>query len=164
MTAQDFPSFYVEAKDPVFRAVLLATRRREDAEDAVAEAFLRACERWETLAGHPNPTAWVIRTAMNRFVSGWRIWRREQAELPEEVASLVPDEARSLDPFLLRQLWRLPDRQRQVVALRVIADLDTRSTAAALRIAEGTVGVHLMRGLETLRRALAGTEYEEAAR
>ena len=163
MTALDFQSFYAEAKDPVFRAVLLATRRRDHAEDAVAEAFLRACERWETLADHPNPTAWVIRTAMNRFISGWRIWRREQAELPEVVA-LVPDEARSLDPFLLRQLWRLPDRQRQVVALRVLADLDTRSTAAALGIAEGTVGVHLMRGLETLRRALAGTDYEEVAR
>ena len=163
MSALDFPSFYAQAKDPVFRAVLLATRRRDDAEEAVAEAFVRACERWETLEGHPNPTAWVIRTAMNRFISGWRVWRREQAEMPEMV-SLVPDEARSLDPFLLRQLWRLPDRQRQVVALRVLADLDTRSTAAALGIAEGTVGVHLMRGLETLRRALAGTDYEEVAR
>ncbi len=163
MTALDFPSFYAEAKDPVFRAVLLATRRPDHAEDAVADAFVRACERWETLASHPNPTAWVIRTAMNRFISGWRIWRREQAELLDVVA-LVPDEARSLDPFLLRQLWRLPDRQRQVVALRVLADLDTRSTAAALGIAEGTVGVHLMRGLETLRRALAGTDYEEVVR
>jgi RNA polymerase sigma-70 factor (ECF subfamily) len=163
VTASDFPSFYAQAKDPVFRAVLLATRRPDHAEDAVADAFLRACERWETLAVHPNPTAWVMRTAMNRFISGWRIWRREQAQLPD-VVSLVPDEARSLDPFLLRQLWRLPQRQRQVVALRVLADLDTRSTAEALGLAEGTVGVHLMRGLETLRLALAGTDYEEAAR
>ena len=77
---------------------------------------------------------------------------------------LVPEESRSLDPFLLRQLWQLPERQRQVVALRVLADLDTRSTAAALGIAEGTVGVHLMRALERLRLALAGTDYEEVAR
>jgi RNA polymerase sigma factor (sigma-70 family) len=163
VTALDFGSFYAMSKDPVYRAVLLATRRPDHAEDAVADAFMRACERWETLATHPNPTAWVVRTAMNRFVSGWRIWRREEREMPD-LMPLVPEESRSLDPFLLRQLWQLPERQRQVVALRVLADLDTRSTAAALGIAEGTVGVHLMRALERLRLALAGTDYEEVAR
>jgi RNA polymerase sigma-70 factor (ECF subfamily) len=76
----------------------------------------------------------------------------------------VPDEARSLGPYLLRQLWRLPQRQRHVVALRVLLDLDTAHTAEVLGMAGGTVGVHLGRALATLRTALAGTDYEEAFR
>jgi DNA-directed RNA polymerase specialized sigma24 family protein len=36
-------------------------------------------------------------------------------------------------------LMRLPARQRQVVALRLILDLDTGSTAEELGIAPGTV-------------------------
>ena len=157
-----FADFYTTARDPVYRAVLLATRRPADAEDAVAEAFARACERWPRLSDHPNPTAWVIRTAMNRFISGWRRWRREVPDVPD-LPMVIPDESRSLDPFLLRQLWRLPERQRQVVALRVLADLDARTTAEALGIATGTVGVHLMRGLDALRTALGGTAYDEEA-
>lgn len=157
-----FEAFYAETRDPVYRAVVLATRRPDRAEEAVAEAFARAYARWSEVSRHPNPKAWVVRVALNQFVSGWRIWQRETREMPDVMA--VPDEARSLDPYLLRQLWRLPLRQRQVVALRIVLDLDTAQTAAALGMAGGTVGVHLGRGLASLRAALAGTDYEEAFR
>jgi RNA polymerase sigma-70 factor (ECF subfamily) len=162
VTRSEFEAFYAESRDPVYRAVVLATRRPDRAEEAVAEAFARALARWGDVSHHPNPRAWVIRTALNQFVSGWRIWHREAREMPDVMA--VPDETRSLDPFLLRHLWRLPRRQREVVACRVLLDLDTRQTAEALGMAGGTVGVHLGRALATLRIALAGTDYEEAAR
>jgi RNA polymerase sigma-70 factor (ECF subfamily) len=162
MTSPTFERFYLETRDAVFRAVVLATRRPDRAEEAVAEAYARALERWSSVAEHPNPTAWVTRTAINQVVSGWRILRREARELGDVIA--VPDEARSLDPFLLRQLWRLPQRQREVVALRVLLDMDTRDTAKTLGIAEGTVGVHLKRALDSLRHSLTGTEFEETVR
>lgn len=158
----EFGEFYESARNRVYRAVVLATRQPDRAEDATAEAFARALARWERLAQHPNPTAWVVRTALNSFRSGWRIWRLETNAMPPLLAA--PDERRSVDPFLLRQLWRLPRRQREVVALRILLDLDARETAGTLRIAEGTVGVHLMRALDTLRLALTGTDYEEASR
>jgi RNA polymerase sigma-70 factor (ECF subfamily) len=158
----DFGRFYAETRDGVYRAVVLATRRPDRAEDAVAEAFARALADWSRLSAHPNPVAWVVRTALNHFTSGWRIWRRE-AQISADVVA-VPDDARSLDPALLRALWRLPNRQRQVVALRILLDLDTRDTATALGIAEGTVGVHLKRALDGLRRSLSGSDFEEAAR
>ena len=162
MSGLDFASFYATHRDPVYRAVVLATRNPDRSQDAVAEAFARALARWEQLADHPNPVGWVTRTAMNSFVSGWRLWRREGGALPEVVA--VPDEARSLDPFLLRQLWRLPLRQRQVVAMRVLLDMDERQTAQVLGIAHGTVGAHLSRALASLRVSLAGTDYQEVTR
>jgi RNA polymerase sigma-70 factor (ECF subfamily) len=162
VSGSDFAAFYAAHRDGVYRAVVLATRSPDRAQDAVAEAFARALARWEQVALHPNPVGWVTRTALNSFVSGWRIWRREEAALPDVVA--IPDEARSLDPFLLRQLWRLPLRQRQVVAMRVLLDMDERQTAEVLGIAHGTVGAHLSRALGNLRTSLAGTEYQEAAR
>lgn len=128
----------------------------------MAEAFARALSRWDDLGAHPNPVGWVVRTAMNQFVSGWRMWRRESHIVSDVLA--VPDEARSLDPFLLRMLWRLPRRQREVVALRILLDLDTHEAAEALSIADGTVGAHLHRALDALRRMLAGTDFEETAR
>jgi hypothetical protein len=56
----DFAEFYLSGKDAVFRAVLAAGGDRAGAEDAVAEAYARACARWEAVCAHPNPTAWVL--------------------------------------------------------------------------------------------------------
>ncbi|GAA5197324.1 hypothetical protein GCM10023322_68280 [Rugosimonospora acidiphila] len=41
---------------------------------------------------------------------------------------------------LAHALRRLPRRQREVIALRVLLDLDTDTTARVLGIAAGTVG------------------------
>jgi len=155
---EPFEAFYARSLDPVFRAVLLTTRHVERAEDAVHEAFARALEHWDSVGRHPNPTAWTIRVALNSHASGWRIWRHEQPEPPDvAVADELP-----IDPFLLRVVWRLPRRQRQVIGLRILADMSADQTADALGISQGAVGAHLHRALEKLRENLAATEYAEA--
>ena len=58
-------------------------------------------------------------------------------------------------------LMRLPDRQRQVVALRLFLDLDTGRTAAALGIAPGTVQAHLGRAIAALRADLVPERQRE---
>ena len=55
----------------------------------------------------------------------------------------------------MAKVLQLPDRQRQVVALRMFLDLDTAQTAAVLGIAAGTVTTHLARAIATLRQELA---------
>src|SRR5262245_9056044 len=74
---EDFPQFFAATRHDVFRAVYAATGPRAGAEDAVAEAYARAYARWGTVATHPNPTAWVLRTALNVQRSVWRRLRRE---------------------------------------------------------------------------------------
>jgi DNA-directed RNA polymerase specialized sigma24 family protein len=56
-------------------------------------------------------------------------------------------------------LNRLSTRQREVIVLRVLLDLDTRSTAAVLGIAPGTVTAHLSRAADALQRDLADNDY-----
>jgi len=148
--APSFEAFYLDSLDPVYRAVLLATRHPERAEDAVQEAFARALQRWNQVSGHESPRAWIIRVALNHDRSGWPIWQREATE-PPEVA--VEDEL-PIDPWLLRAVWRLPKRRRQVVALRILADLSAKQTAEAMGITAGAVGARLHRALGTLRAQL----------
>lgn len=57
----------------------------------------------------------------------------------------------TVDPRIMAALMRLPARQRQVVALRLILDLDTGRTAEVLGIAPGTVMAHLGRAMAALR-------------
>jgi DNA-directed RNA polymerase specialized sigma24 family protein len=56
-----------------------------------------------------------------------------------------------IDPRIMAALMRLPARQRQVIALRVILDLDTSGTARVLGVRPNTVMVHMVRALATLR-------------
>ncbi|GAA1378825.1 sigma-70 family RNA polymerase sigma factor [Catellatospora chokoriensis] len=151
----DFGEFYAARKDAVYRALLVATRGQPGAEDAVAEAFTRAYARWEAVGAHPNPTAWVLRTALNEQRTWWRRLRRELLGDPPDVGGVADRDPGGLDARLRALVMALPTRQRQVVALRLLADLSAEETGRTLRIGAATVHVHLHRALATLRAQLA---------
>ena len=50
-----------------------------------------------------------------------------------------------------RLVSRLPDRQREVVVLRVFEDLSVQETAAVLGVPEGTVKSNFFKAIEALR-------------
>jgi RNA polymerase sigma-70 factor (sigma-E family) len=160
----DFAEFYERARDNCLRAVFAATGDLPAAEDLVAEAFTRAWAHWRTVSRHPAPEGWVVRTALNARVSWWRRLRRE---VPAAATGL-PDPPGDggldapVDQALMDALRRLPERQRQVVALRIFLDLDTARTAAVLGIAPGTVTAHLTRATAALRAELSPTTHEES--
>jgi RNA polymerase sigma factor (sigma-70 family) len=160
----DFAEFYRRSKDECLFAVLVSVGDQDAAQDLVAEAFARAWASWRTVSKHPAPTAWVVRTALNANISRWRRRRREVA-IPDPglVADLAVAEgaASSLDPRIMAALMRLPARQRQVVALRPLLDLDINRTVQVLGIAPGTVQAHLGRAIASLRADLVSERKEE---
>jgi RNA polymerase sigma factor (sigma-70 family) len=154
----DFAEFYRSAADECLRAVLVSVGDQDTAQELVDEAFARAWASWHTVSKHPVPKAWVLRTALNAGISRWRRRRREvpvpdPARITDLPAASGPS-ASMVDPRIMTALTRLPARQRQVVALRLILDLDTARTAEVLGIAPGTVMAHLGRAMAALRRDL----------
>jgi DNA-directed RNA polymerase specialized sigma24 family protein len=63
---------------------------------------------------------------------------------------------------LLTAVWRLPSRQREVIALRIFLDLSTATFARQLGIEAGTVRMHLSRGVAALRHEFTPTSSMEA--
>ncbi len=158
---REFEEFYAAARDDCLRVVLISVGDRHLAEDLVAEAFARAWMSWPKVREHPAPCAWIVRTALNAHVSWWRRRRREVALISHDTvaaASTYP----GLDSSLVAALRRLPSRQREVIVLRLLLDLDTATTAQTLGMPAGTVASHLHRGLAALRRDIpALTDHEE---
>jgi RNA polymerase sigma factor (sigma-70 family) len=151
----DFAEFYRTSRDECLRTVLVSVGDLDTAQELVAEAFARACASWRTVGRHPAPAAWVVRTALNANISRWR---RRGREVPVPDPGMVTDlpaisaaSAGSVDPRIMAALRRLPARQRQVVALRLILDLDTNGTAEMLGITPNTVMAHMARALAALR-------------
>jgi RNA polymerase sigma-70 factor (ECF subfamily) len=157
----EFAEFFQTSWEPCLRTVVAVAGSPPLAEDQVAEAFARAWASWRKVSRHPAPQAWVVRTALNTGAS-W--WRRRRRELPLADIDLTAPGGVSggLDGTLLAALWRLPSRQREVIALRIFLDLDTGTIARQLGIEAGTVRMHLSRGIAALRRELTPTKTTEA--
>ena len=157
----EFAEFFRGSWEPCLRAVVAVVGSPQSAEDQVAEAFAKAWVSWRKVRRHPAPRAWVVRTALNTGASWWRRRRRELPLADHDVTALG-DLGDGLDTTLLTALWRLPPRQREVIALRIFLDLDTDTIARQLGIEAGTVRMHLSRGVTALRHELTTAQNMEA--
>jgi RNA polymerase sigma factor (sigma-70 family) len=153
--------------DQAFRDLLPLVRRLTwrilgddaSAEDATAEAFIRALTRWPKVRSLPHRDAWIMRVATNVALDALRKRRREAGVvLPDEPPWEGADAAVRLD--VGAALAALPRRQREAVVLRHVAGLSEVETAAAMGVSVNTVKTHSARGLGALRADL-GREIEE---
>jgi len=157
---REFAEFYTAAWDDCLRIVMVSVGNRPLAEDLVAEAFTKAWTSWRKIRGLAEPRAWVIRSALNAHVSWWRRHRREVA-LGIHNNTVAASQDPALDSSLVAALRRLPVRQREVIALRLLLDLDTATTAEMLGVSSGTVATHLHRALAALRRDIPALDDQE---
>jgi RNA polymerase sigma factor (sigma-70 family) len=157
--AEEFSAWYRTLWPPVLRAVTVTVGDHDLAEEAVAEAFARALARWPRPTEFDSPVAWPHRVAVNEVRSRWRRNRLERRVLArvaaEPQASVLPVEPR--DDALWAAVAALPDRTRQMVALRYVLDLPEADVTAALGVTRGTVASTLSKARQQLATVLAGT-------
>jgi RNA polymerase sigma-70 factor, ECF subfamily len=134
---------YREHGAHMWRAVFLASRSREVADDAVAEAFAQALRRGSAVR---DPAAWVWRVVF-RLAAGELKERGRVERFEDESIAGLPD------PFvdLWRALARLPLKQRASVVLADYAGWSHREIAKALGSSVSAVGVHVHRARKRLR-------------
>jgi len=137
------------------------TRDSADAEDLTqrtAERALRARGQWQ--AG-TNFDAWAYRIMRNLWIDTVRSRKRRDkvmapAEEGRDVGVAAEAEGKAELHFLMRALERLPDEQREAVALVMIEGLSYAEAAEVLEIPAGTLTSRLVRGRQALARILSG--------
>ena len=149
----------------VVGAVALVSGSRPAAEDAVQEALLRAWSRSERGESIDSLASWVVTVALNLSRSGVRRAFADRRARSKVAALHVPDapEPSGDATDVRRALAALPRRQREVVVLRLMLEMDTAATAGALGISEGTVKSTLSRAREVLADALGTDDREEVS-
>ena len=114
----DFGAFFHLHFEKVFRALLLMSGDRNEAEDVAQEAFVKVFERWDRVAAMDDPTGYLYRTALNERRSRLRRtlrWRRRSLSLRDHPDATSASAIARADVF--RALGRLTDDQRAVVVL-----------------------------------------------
>jgi RNA polymerase sigma-70 factor, ECF subfamily len=145
------------------RAFAIAYRiveHREDAEDVVQDAFLRALERIDSLDTRRPFHPWLYRIVVNQALNYRRSRSRRATEtMPDAVAATGPTPEDDAAAAALRRRLRsalatLPERQRTMIQLADLEGFNSTEIAGILDLAPGTVRWHLHTARRTLRKAL----------
>ena len=155
----------------IFRLALHITQNREDAEDVLQEAFLKAFQHLDQFQGQSKFYTWIVRIAVNEALMKLRKRKSDRTvSLDEELDTgedtLVreiavwgedPEQLYSreeLQQILNQAIQSLSAPYRTVFALRDIEELSTEETAAALGLTIAAVKSRLLRARLMLREKL----------
>jgi RNA polymerase sigma-70 factor (ECF subfamily) len=154
----------------IFRLAQNITQNREDAEDVMQEAFLKAYEHLSGFQGNSRFYTWLVRIAVNQALMKLRKRRPNQVSIDEEVNTgedLIPREIEDWGPspedrykqtemsdILSSTIADLDPLFRIVFQLRDIEELSTEETAEALGLSVPAVKSRLLRARLKLRQKL----------
>lgn len=155
--AGEFDSFYAASSRRVLGQIYAMTGNRAEAEDAVAEAFLKAWDRWDAVRDCDSPEAWVRRVASRIAVSTWRktvnrLKAHHRDTVDQEIAGLSPDHV-----ALVHALRQIPPDQRRVIVLHHLVGLSVDEISGEVGAPTGTVKARLARGRKAMAVHLSDT-------
>jgi RNA polymerase sigma-70 factor (ECF subfamily) len=155
----------------VFRLAQHITQNREDAEDVVQEAFLKAYTHLNGFQEQSKFYTWLVRIAVNESLMKLRRRRAdktvsldeeietEENSIPREVTDWRPNPEQEykqaeMNQILTKTIAGLPGGFRTVFVLRDIEGLSTEETAEALQLSVPAVKSRLLRARLQLRERL----------
>jgi RNA polymerase sigma-70 factor (ECF subfamily) len=147
--------------DDVYRYLLMLTADAATAEDLAAETFEKAFRSWRRYdPRRSSERTWLCRVArsvaLDHFRAESRRRRREERYAGEagagEGAPLEP----GWSPQLEEALRSLTAAEREVVALRIVLDLDAEAAARVLGIGRTACSMRLARALAKLEEGMTG--------
>jgi RNA polymerase sigma-70 factor (ECF subfamily) len=156
----DRPSFAAVAEaelDAVHRYLLFLTGNRTVAEDLTGATFEKAFRTWRRFdPRRGTPRAWLCRIARSAALDHFRAEERRRRR-EERYAHGAPElEDSELGPSALESaLSHLSPAEREVVALRVLLELDGPTTARVLGISVSACSTRLSRALKRLEEMMS---------
>ncbi|MHB1020825.1 MAG: RNA polymerase sigma factor [Acidobacteriaceae bacterium] len=164
-----------EYSGTLYRVAFSILRNASDAEDVVQEAFIRVMRHSNKLEELRETRIWLVRIAWNLSIDrkrqnkalGYPVSLEEEAmemdrhtrpstrlastDLPADKALIAAEQ----NTRLLRMMDLLPRKEREVLLLSALEELQIPEIAAVLKITESAVRSRLYRARQILRKRLA---------
>jgi RNA polymerase sigma-70 factor (ECF subfamily) len=154
------PTFSAVAEaelDAVHRYLLFLTGNRSVAEDLTGETFERAFRAWRRFdPRRGTPRAWLCRIARSAALDHFRAEERRRRREQRYARDVPETEEHGLGGGELESaLGRLSAAEREVVALRVLLELDGPTAARVLGISQTACSTRLSRALKRLEEMMS---------
>ncbi|MFF9364453.1 RNA polymerase sigma factor [Streptomyces griseoluteus] len=149
-----FDDFYADTQRRFLSYACYHATSREQARDAVQDAYLDVLARWDTIN---NPTAYGITAVRRNVLAQNRLWARTTPTSTfEDDITYLEAEPDPTDIIVLRDtlfsaIKELPPTQRTIVVLRYVKSMNTDEIATSLEISRSTVRAHLSHARRRLR-------------
>ncbi len=152
-----------EYGDQVMRTCLLYLQRRQLAEDASQETFIRAWRALDRLQSKETEKAWLLKIAVNVCKSELRSRSRRipEAKVTEDEIPENGREDQYPDRTVFNAVNSLPLRYRSPVILYYYQGLPVSDIAGILHIPGATVRTRLSRARALLRNQLEGWYFDD---
>lgn len=152
-----FSNIWIPLSDRFYRVAFYLLESESDAEDAVQELYLKLWSARGTLDGIQNPAAYGISLLKNICID--RIRKRtvrkaetlEKAPPPEDVHSEKRAEMQDTLRYLLREMEKLPDKQKTVLKMRAIDELEYEDISKKTGLSQVHVRVLIAMARKTLK-------------
>ena len=163
MEAEEFDDFYAASFRRLVHQLHAMVGDRDEAQECVQEAFVRAWSHRRQLDRAQSPEAWVRTTAYRLAVSRWRRTVRSRRDADRALQPPGHGDAPNEDHVaVIAALRQLPEAQRRALVLHHLCDLPVDAVAAETGAPTGTVKARLSRGRAALA-ALLGEAPAEGA-
>jgi RNA polymerase sigma-70 factor (ECF subfamily) len=159
-----------ELSDGVFRLINRIVGDREHAMDLTQNVFVNVLQEPLRVKDSSKLKPYILRSAYNTALNFRRDFSRRKAKLALHKEELTPPNPAQPDQLLEsaeassrldHALASLAPRQREALALRFFSELTTTEIAVAMVISEGSVKVHIARGLRNLKKQLHSAQAKE---
>jgi len=169
----DFDSLYRDHAEMVYNLCLHYLGRREEAEEACQDIFVRISERRGQFRGESSPKTWIYRISVRLCLDRLKARRRRRVwtwlggwfgseEKPVEPIDRrhpgIELEEREALGQVFAAIDRLPDNPKTALLLKAVEGLPQKDIAAVMQLSEKAVESLLSRAKAGLKIKLEGGE------
>ncbi len=141
----------------LFKISMVHLGKKEDAEEAMQEAFYRLLYKSPEFNDDEHEKAWLIRTIVNLCRDMRRsVWFKRVAAT-EEIEAYYDNTA---DRDVMREILKLPGKFKAVIHLHYFEGYSVKEISGILKLKESAVKMRLMRGRQLLKMELEENQHE----
>ena len=141
-------------QDRIFRLACVWLYDDQSAADVTQEVFVRGFKGLRSFRFRSTPFTWLYRTTKNVCNEFNRVRKTEPLDdEPQDPASAPERDVSEFESArqVRKMVAGLPERQREVVVLRIFEDMSVKETAQSMGCREGTVKALLHKATEKLK-------------
>ena len=156
MQNEDMEQIYREYAQTVYGFLLLRTHDSDLAEELTQETFYQALRSLSKFDHSCKISTWLCAIAKNVLLKYWQKEKKRQKSKEQEITDIsTPDSAIAFAEqekmmMIFRRLHTLPENMREVIYLRLSADLSFRQIGEIMGQSENWARVNYYRGKEKL--------------
>ncbi len=132
----------------------------EKAEDVMQNVFVKIAEKRNRIADVNNITGYIFKVARNEAMDYFRRQPKHHEDISkyENILCLEEGHKNKVDEEEIREISKaleiLPQKQREVISMKIFQDMTFEEVSRALKISQNTAASRYRYGIEKLRNKL----------